>query len=80
MCCFPFEPPIRCCADQGRFDRLKNANPVKQEQEQGRLKVENAEDDLVQKTEVAITLMMTVLENVCRFFLLHVLLLLILLC
>ena len=34
-----------------------------------RLEVENAEDDLVQKTEVAITLMKTVLENVCRFFL-----------
>lgn len=30
-----------------------------------RLEVENAEDDLVQKTEVAITLMKTVLENVC---------------
>ena len=42
-----------CCADQGRSDRLKNANPVKQEQ--GRLEFENAEDDLVQKTEVAIT-------------------------
>ena len=27
--------------------------------------MENAEDDLVQKTEVAITLMKTVLENVC---------------
>ena len=34
-----------------------------------RLEVENAEDDLVQKTEVAITLMKTVLENVCRVFL-----------
>jgi hypothetical protein len=55
-----------CCADQGRFDRLKNASAVKQEQV--RLEVENAEDDLVQKTEVAITLMKTVLENVCRFF------------
>jgi hypothetical protein len=33
-------------------------------QEQARLDVENAEDDLVQKTEVAITLMKTVLENV----------------
>lgn len=32
----------------------------------GRLEVENAEDDLVQKTEVAITLMKTVLENVRR--------------
>ncbi|KAF8521131.1 BAR domain-containing family protein [Gautieria morchelliformis] len=40
---------------------LKNANPGKQEQ--ARLEVENAEDDLVQKTEVAITLMKTVLEN-----------------
>jgi hypothetical protein len=45
---------------------LKNANPAKQEQ--ARLEVENAEDDLVQKTEVAITLMKTVLENVCYFF------------
>ena len=34
-----------------------------------RLEVENAEDDLVQKTEVAITLMKTVLENVCFSFL-----------
>jgi len=42
---------------------LKNANPSRQEQ--ARLEVENAEDDLVQKTEVAITLMKTVLENVC---------------
>jgi len=40
---------------------LKNAGPAKQEQ--ARLEVENAEDDLVQKTEVAITLMKTVLEN-----------------
>ncbi|KAJ7890565.1 hypothetical protein B0H14DRAFT_2689849 [Mycena olivaceomarginata] len=40
---------------------LKNANPARQEQ--ARLEVENAEDDLVQKTEVAITLMKTVLEN-----------------
>lgn len=45
--------------------RLKNANPAKQEQ--ARLEVENAEDDLVQKTEVAITLMKTVLENVRHF-------------
>ena len=44
------------------FLRLKSANPAKQEQV--RLEVENAEDDLVQKTEVAITLMKTVLENV----------------
>ncbi len=42
--------------------RLKNANPFKQEH--ARLEVENAEDDLVQKTEVAITLMKTMLENV----------------
>jgi hypothetical protein len=41
---------------------LKNAAPAKQEQ--ARLEVENAEDDLVQKTEVAITLMKTVLDNV----------------
>ncbi|KAI6108676.1 BAR domain-containing family protein [Pisolithus croceorrhizus] len=40
---------------------LKNAGPAKQEQ--ARLDVENAEDDLVQKTEVAITLMKAVLEN-----------------
>jgi hypothetical protein len=40
---------------------LKSANPARQEQ--ARLEVENAEDDLVQKTEVAITLMKTVLEN-----------------
>lgn len=43
--------------------RLKNASAARQEQ--ARLEVENAEDDLVQKTEVAITLMKTVLENVC---------------
>ncbi|KAF5378908.1 hypothetical protein D9757_008705 [Collybiopsis confluens] len=40
---------------------LKTASPARQEQ--ARLEVENAEDDLVQKTEVAITLMKTVLEN-----------------
>jgi hypothetical protein len=40
---------------------LKNAGP--QKQEVARIEVENAEDDLVQKTEVAITLMKTVLEN-----------------
>ncbi|KLO11967.1 hypothetical protein SCHPADRAFT_905552 [Schizopora paradoxa] len=40
---------------------FRNASPSKQEQ--ARLEVENAEDDLVQKTEVAITLMKTVLEN-----------------
>lgn len=43
-------------------DRLKTAAPAKQEA--ARIDVENAEDDLVQKTEVAITLMKTVLENV----------------
>ena len=42
--------------------RLKTAGPTKQEA--ARIDVENAEDDLVQKTEVAITLMKTVLENV----------------
>jgi len=41
---------------------LKNAGPTKQEH--ARLEVENAEDDLVQKTEVAITLMKAVLDNV----------------
>ncbi len=41
---------------------LKNSSQAKQEA--ARLEVENAEDDLVQKTEVAITLMKTVLENV----------------
>ncbi|KAH8111159.1 hypothetical protein DFH11DRAFT_1880056 [Phellopilus nigrolimitatus] len=41
---------------------FKTAGPARQEQ--SRLEVENAEDDLVQKTEVAITLMKTVLENV----------------
>lgn len=46
---------------------FKNASPAKQEQ--ARLEVENAEDDLVQKTEVAITLMKTVLENVSFKFL-----------
>jgi len=40
---------------------LKTANPTRQEQ--ARLEVENAEDDLVQKTEVAISMMKTVLEN-----------------
>jgi len=50
---------------------LKNAGPSKQEH--ARLEVENAEDDLVQKTEVAITLMKAVLDNVrdnflCRVF------------
>ncbi|KZT01668.1 uncharacterized protein LAESUDRAFT_452764 [Laetiporus sulphureus 93-53] len=40
---------------------LKNAGPAKQEA--ARLEVENAEDDLVQKTEVAITLMKAVLDN-----------------
>jgi hypothetical protein len=41
---------------------LKTATPSKQEH--ARLEVENAEDDLVQKTEVAITLMKAVLDNV----------------
>jgi hypothetical protein len=41
---------------------LKTANPTRQEQ--ARLEVENAEDDLVQKTEVAISMMKAVLENV----------------
>ncbi|KAH8826802.1 BAR domain-containing family protein [Flagelloscypha sp. PMI_526] len=40
---------------------LKNASPARQEI--ARLEVENAEDDLVQKTEVAITLMKAVLDN-----------------
>ncbi|KAH9979566.1 BAR domain-containing family protein [Lactifluus volemus] len=40
---------------------LKNASPSRQEH--ARLEVENAEDDLVQKTEVAITLMKAVLDN-----------------
>ncbi|KAI0300063.1 BAR domain-containing family protein [Multifurca ochricompacta] len=40
---------------------LKNASPSKQEH--ARLEVENGEDDLVQKTEVAITLMKAVLDN-----------------
>jgi len=40
---------------------LKNATPAKQEQ--ARLDVENAEDDLVQKTEVAIQQMKAVLDN-----------------
>ena len=34
-----------------------------------RLNLENCEDDLVQKTEVAITLMKTVLDNVGPWFL-----------
>ena len=52
--------------------RLKNASQSKQEA--ARLEVENAEDDLVQKTEVAITLMKTVLENVRATIDLHYLL------
>jgi len=40
---------------------LKAASPSRQEQ--ARLDVENAEDDLVQKTEMAISMMKTVLEN-----------------
>ena len=42
--------------------RLKSASPSKQEH--ARLEVENAEDDLMQKTEVAITLMKAILDNV----------------
>jgi hypothetical protein len=42
-------------------DRLKTTSPAKQEH--ARLEVENAEDDLVQKTEVAITLMKRVLDD-----------------
>ena len=52
------------------FASLKTASPARQEQ--AKLDIENAEDDLVQKTEVAITLMKTVLENVranCLHFL-----------
>ena len=45
--------------------RLKSAGPARQEQ--ARLEVEHAEDDLVQKTEVAIGLMKAVLENVSVF-------------
>lgn len=51
-----------CPANSPYVSRLKTASPARQEQ--ARLEVENAEDDLVQKTEVAITLMKTVLENV----------------
>jgi len=40
---------------------LKTVGPAKQEA--ARIEVENAEDDLVQKTEVAIQLMKTVLDN-----------------
>lgn len=49
--------------------RLKNAGPAKQEA--ARIDVENAEDDLVQKTEVAITLMKAVLDNVSCFLPYH---------
>ncbi|KAJ7663809.1 BAR domain-containing family protein [Mycena polygramma] len=45
----------------GAKQTLKTANPAKQEH--ARLEVENAEDDLVQKTEVAIALMERVLKN-----------------
>ena len=62
---------------KGVFDRLKNANPVKQQQ--ARLKVENAEDDLVQKTEVAIT-HEDGFGECLSLFSLYVLLLLILFC
>lgn len=47
---------------------FKTAGPAKQEQ--ARLEVENAEDDLVQKIEVAITLMKTVLEKVSAKYIL----------
>lgn len=49
------------------YSSLKNAAPSKQEH--ARLEVENGEDDLVQKTEVAITLMKAVLDNVRDSFL-----------
>jgi hypothetical protein len=49
------------------YSSLKTASPSKQEH--ARLDVENAEDDLVQKTEVAITLMKAVLDNVRDCFL-----------
>ena len=49
------------------YSSLKTASPSKQEH--ARLDVENAEDDLVQKTEVAITLMKAVLDNVRDSFL-----------
>jgi hypothetical protein len=49
------------------YSSLKNASPSKQEH--ARLEVENGEDDLVQKTEVAITLMKAVLDNVGDSFL-----------
>jgi len=52
------------------LNSLKSANPAKQEH--ARLEVENAEDDLVQKTEVAITLMKTVLENVGLSFIIQI--------
>ncbi|KAF7289396.1 Cytoplasmic protein [Mycena chlorophos] len=45
----------------GAKQTLKSASPAKQEV--ARLQVENAEDDLVQKTEVAIALMQKVLSN-----------------
>ncbi|KAF7289103.1 Cytoplasmic protein [Mycena chlorophos] len=45
----------------GAKQTLKSAGPAKQEV--ARLQVENAEDDLVQKTEVAIALMQKVLSN-----------------
>jgi len=45
---------------------LKNAGPTRQEH--ARLEVENAEDHLVQKTEVAIQLMKAVLDNVQTVF------------
>ena len=44
------------------LDSLKGASAGKLEQV--RLEVENCEDDLVQKTEVAITMMKALLDNV----------------
>lgn len=57
------DPSSRNSHADSDIDSLKSVNP--QKQEAARIEVENAEDDLVQKTEVAITLMKTVLENVC---------------
>lgn len=58
------DPPFLTLSSPLSFHvSLKTASPTKQEQ--ARLEVENAEDDLVQKTEVAITLMKAVLDNVC---------------
>lgn len=51
------------CLSAYTYCRLKTIGPARLEA--ARLEVENAEDDLVQKTEVAITLMKAVLDNVC---------------